>query len=104
MPGEGIKRTWWCLWRTVVWVCAHLGFIVHAQCWVSLIAGVGYRVEQWGGKWDGTMGVANSCNWRGWLATMCQGSCLIAEAMSKSSVATFSSIMVRWSELGVTGD
>ena len=22
------------------------------QCWVSLIAGVGYRVEQWGGKWD----------------------------------------------------
>jgi len=32
------------------------------QCWVSLITGVGYRVEQWGGKWDGTMGVANSCN------------------------------------------
>ena len=32
--------------------------------WVSLIAGVGYRVEQWGGKWDGTMGVANSSNWR----------------------------------------
>jgi len=31
------------------------------QCWV---AGVGYKVEQWGGKWDGTMGVANSCNSR----------------------------------------
>ena len=30
-------------------------------CWIvlSLIAGAGYRVEQWGGKWDGTMGVAN---------------------------------------------
>ena len=34
------------------------------QCWVSLIAGVGYRVEQWGGKWDGMMSVANLCNWR----------------------------------------
>ena len=33
------------------------------RCWVSLIAEVGYRVQQWGGKWDGTMGVANSCNW-----------------------------------------
>ena len=32
-------------------------------CWVSLIAGVGYRVEQWGGKWDGMMDVANLCNW-----------------------------------------
>jgi len=32
--------------------------------WVSIIAGVGYRVEQWGGKWGGTMGVANSSNWR----------------------------------------
>ena len=31
--------------------------------WLSLIAEVGYRVEQWGRKWDGTMGVANSCNW-----------------------------------------
>ena len=30
---------------------------------VSLIAGVGYRVEQWGGKWDGMMDVANLCNW-----------------------------------------
>ena len=28
---------------------------------VSIITGVGYRVEQWGGKWDGTMVVANSC-------------------------------------------
>ena len=31
--------------------------------WVSLIAGVGYKVKQWGGKWNGAMGVANSCNW-----------------------------------------
>ena len=30
---------------------------------MSLLAGVGYRVQQWGGKRDGTMGVANSCNW-----------------------------------------
>ena len=36
---------------------------LYTLCWVSLIAGVGYRVEQWGGKWDGTIGVANSCNW-----------------------------------------
>ena len=42
-------------------VCAHLGFIAH--CWVSLIAGVEYRVQRWGGEWDGMMGVANSCNW-----------------------------------------
>ena len=32
-------------------------------CQVPLIAGVGYRVEQWSGKWDGMMGVANLCNW-----------------------------------------
>ena len=44
----------------VAWVCAHLG--LYTLCSVSLIAGVGYRVEQWGGKCDGTMGVANSCN------------------------------------------
>ena len=25
--------------------------------WVSLMSGGGYRVEQWGRKWDGTMGV-----------------------------------------------
>ena len=31
--------------------------------WVSLIAGVKYRVQRWGGEWDGMMGVANSCNW-----------------------------------------
>ena len=43
-------------------VCAHLGFILHTVLVVS-IAEVGYRVEQWGRKWDGTMGVANSCNW-----------------------------------------
>ena len=43
------------------WVCAHLWFIAH--CWVSLITGVGYGVKQWGGKWDGMVGVANSCNW-----------------------------------------
>ena len=36
---------------------------LYILCWVSLIAGVGYRVQQWGGKWDGTVGVANSCNW-----------------------------------------
>ena len=75
---------------------------------VSIITGVGYRVEQWGGKWDGTMVVANSCG------TVVQGcasyymSRLLPHrrgCMSKSSVATFfSSIMVRWSELGVTGD
>ena len=33
----------WCLWRNVAWVSSHLGFIVIV--WVSLIAGVGYRVE-----------------------------------------------------------
>ena len=33
------------------------------QCWVSLIAGVKYRVQWWGGEWDGMMGVANLCNW-----------------------------------------
>ena len=34
--------------------------------WVSLISGVGYRVEQWGGKWDAWNDgcIANSCNWR----------------------------------------
>ena len=37
---------------------------LYMLCWVSLIAGVGYRVEKWGGKWDGTVGVADSCNWR----------------------------------------
>ena len=63
-----------------------MGMWVHCtQCWVSPIAGVGYRVEQWGGKWDGTMGVANSCNcmalFKVVLTTMCQGSCLIAEAV-----------------------
>ena len=47
--------------RVCAWVCAHLG--VYTLCWVSLIGGVGYRVEQWGGKWDGMMDVANSCNW-----------------------------------------
>ena len=65
------------------------------QCWVSLITGVGYRVKQWGGKWDGTMGVANSCNCHGTvvkvvLATMCLG--LLPHCrgrMSKSSVANF---------------
>ena len=36
---------------------------LYILCWVSLIAGVGYRVQQWGGKWDGTVGVANSRNW-----------------------------------------
>ena len=30
---------------------------------MSLIAGVKYRVQRWGGEWDGMMGVANSCNW-----------------------------------------
>ena len=33
-------------------------------CRVSLIAGVGYRVEQWGGKWNEMMDVVNLCNWR----------------------------------------
>ena len=33
-------------------------------CRVSLIAEVGYRMEQWGGKWDEMMDVANLCNWR----------------------------------------
>ena len=32
-------------------------------CRVPIIAGVEYGVEQWGGKLDGTVGVANSCNW-----------------------------------------
>ena len=32
--------------------------------WASLIAGVGYRMEQWGGKWAEMMGVAKSCNWQ----------------------------------------
>ena len=42
-------------------ILARLGFIACTLCQVSLIAGVGYRVEQWGGKWggkwDGMMGV-----------------------------------------------
>ena len=57
-----MKCTCRCLWRNVAWLCAHLGFIVYTVLGVSIITGVGYRVEQWGGKWDGTMGVANSCN------------------------------------------
>ena len=32
---------------------------LYTLCWLSLITGVGYRVKQWGGKWDGTMGVTN---------------------------------------------
>ena len=54
------------MWRNVAWVSSLLGFIVHSSlcCMVSLITEVGYRVEQWGGKWDGTMGIANSHNWR----------------------------------------
>ena len=36
---------------------------LYTLCWVSLIAGVKYRVQRWGGEWDGMMGVANSCNW-----------------------------------------
>ena len=31
----------------VAWVCAHIG--LYTLCCVSLITGVGYRVEQWGG-------------------------------------------------------
>ena len=56
------------------------------------------------------MGVANSCGAvvHGCANTMCQGSCLIAEAVCRASPVLppffFSSIMVRWSELGVTGD
>ena len=37
---------------------------LYTLCPVSLIAGVGYRVEQWGRKWDERVGVANSCNWQ----------------------------------------
>ena len=42
---------------------------LYTLCWVFLIAGVEYRVQRWGGGWDGMMGVANSCNWhfvQGW--------------------------------------
>ena len=49
--------TCWCLWRNVAWVCAHLGFIVHNVSGVS-----NHWSGIWGGKWDGAMGVANSCN------------------------------------------
>ena len=31
---------------------------LYTLCWVSLIAGVEYRVQWWGGEWDGMMGVA----------------------------------------------
>ena len=41
------------------YACAHL----YTLCPVSLITGLGYKVEQWGGKWDETVGVANLCNW-----------------------------------------
>ena len=49
--------------------CSMHGYVLilgslYTLCWVSLIAGVGYRVEYLGGKQDRTMGVANSCNWR----------------------------------------
>ena len=58
---------------------------LYTLCWVSLIGGVGYRVEQWGGKWDGMMGVANLCNWYCcsrlcWLLCV-KGSYLITEAV-----------------------
>ena len=38
---------------------------------MTLITGVGYRVKQWGGKWDGTMGVANWCNCHGAVVQGC---------------------------------
>ena len=38
-------------------------FVEECSMGMCSIAGVGYRVEQWGGKWDGMMGVANSCIW-----------------------------------------
>ena len=28
---------------------------LYTLCWVSLITGVKYRVQQWGGEWDGMM-------------------------------------------------
>ena len=44
-------------------MCSSWVHCTHALRWVSLIAGVEYRVQRWGGEWDGMMGVANSCNW-----------------------------------------
>ena len=38
---------------------------------MTLITGVGYRVKQWGGKWDGMMGVANLCNCHGTVVQGC---------------------------------
>ena len=52
---------------------------LYTLCQVAVIAGVVYGVEQWGGKWDGMVGVANSYNWhlavlfKVVLATMCLG-------------------------------
>ena len=71
-------------------MCMFILGSLYILCWVSLIAGDGYRVQQWGGKWDGTVGVANSCNWR-----CCSRLCWLRllphrrGRMGKSSVATF---------------
>jgi len=63
-------------------------------CRAPIIAGVEYGVEQWGGKLDGTVGVALTCV----TGTVVQGcaSYYVSRAltspqscMSKSSVATF---------------
>ena len=67
------------IWTVFVEECSMGMGSLYTLCWVSLIAGVGYRVEQW----------------------------LIAEAVWASPVLPpllFSSIMVKWSELGVSGD
>ena len=37
--------------------------LLYTLCQVAVIAGVVYGVKQWGGKWDGMVGVANSYNW-----------------------------------------
>ena len=64
-------------------------------------------MEQWGGKWDGTMGVANRVT--GTAVQGCAGY-YVSKALTSSQrpyeqvqcCTFFSSIMVRWSELGVT--
>ena len=65
MPGEEVRAS-----NVHAGVCRGMqhGYVLilgslYTLCWVSLIAGVKYRVQRWGGEWDGMMGVANSCNW-----------------------------------------
>ena len=76
---------------------------------MTLITGLGYRVKQWGGKWDGTMDVVNSCNCHGAVVQGC-ASYYVSRVLTslqrpyeQVQCSFFSNIMVRCSELEVTG-